>query len=44
MVLLQVNADGNWGLTGNADKDTKGNRWKASYHSSRAPLFLERWM
>ena len=41
---MQVEADGTWLPTGNSDKDTLGNRWKASYHSSRAALFLRKWV
>lgn len=40
----QVDADGSFRLTGDQQKDTKGNTYKASYHSSRAPLFLQRWV
>jgi len=41
---LQVEADGTFKPTGDINKDTKGNRWKASYHNSRAALFLKKWM
>ncbi|WIA09790.1 hypothetical protein OEZ85_009165 [Tetradesmus obliquus] len=43
-MFWQVEADGTSKFYNNTNLDTKGNMWKASYHSARAPLFLERWM
>lgn len=40
----QVEANGTYVPSRDLDKGTKGNRWKASYHSARLPLFLERWI
>jgi hypothetical protein len=44
MLSLQVEADGSWAPSGDLNKDTKGNTWKASYHNSRSVLFLEKWI
>eukprot|EP00878_Enallax_costatus_P015536 GHUV01016273.1.p1 GENE.GHUV01016273.1~~GHUV01016273.1.p1 ORF type:complete len:141 (+),score=36.69 GHUV01016273.1:176-598(+) len=42
----QVQKDGRFDARLYADplRGTKGNKWKASYHNSRAVLFLEQWM
>jgi len=42
--VLQVDVDGTWRALNDIDRDTKGNRWKASYHNSRSVLLLEQWM
>jgi hypothetical protein len=44
VTVLQVNSDGTWQVTGDPQKDAKGSVWKASYHCSRAPLSLEKWL
>jgi len=43
-MFWQVEADGSWAPSGDLNKDTKGNTWKASYHNSRSVLFLEKWI
>lgn len=40
----QVEPDGTYRSESDPAGGNKGNRWKASYHSSRATLFLQRWM
>lgn len=40
----QVAADGTFEPTDNLDKGTKGNRWKASYHSGRSVVYLHDWI
>lgn len=44
MPVLQVEPNGTFVLTGELDKDTKGNRWKASLYTTRAPLYLQKWI
>lgn len=39
-----MEANGTYVPTGDIDKDTKGNRWKASLYTSRAPLYLLKWI
>jgi hypothetical protein len=41
---LQVEPHGTFVATGELDKDTKGNRWKASLYTTRAPLYLQKWI
>jgi hypothetical protein len=43
-VFAQVSPNGTYVETSDVDKGTKGNRWKASFHTSRAPLYLLRWI
>jgi mannose/cellobiose epimerase-like protein (N-acyl-D-glucosamine 2-epimerase family) len=40
----QVDADGTFVPTNDLTKGTKGNRWKASYHSGRAFVYLHDWI
>jgi hypothetical protein len=39
-----VEQNGTYVQLPDVDKSTKGNRWKAAYITSRAPLYLKQWM
>lgn len=43
-VFAQVSPNGTYVETTDVDKGTKGNHWKASWHTTKAPLYLLRWI
>jgi hypothetical protein len=43
-ICSQVEPNGTYVETSDVDKSTKGNRWKSSFYTSRAPLYLMRWI